>query len=80
MSTHHRGIEHLDQMGGAAQRGQGFEKQLEHAGLAQAPEPFPDAVPRAELSRQRPPGDVVHGEIVQRFEELAVVASLVAAS
>ena len=67
-------------MGGAAQRGEGFEEQLEHAGLTQPPEPFPDAVPGAELGRQRPPGDVVHGEIVHGFEELTVVVALVGPS
>ena len=65
-------------MRGAAERGQRFEEQLEHAGLAQTPEPFPDAVPRAKLGWQGPLGDVVHGEIVQGLEELTIVAPLVA--
>src|SRR4051812_1234918 len=47
---------------------------LEDTRLAQPPKAFPDAVPVAELGRERPPRDVVDREIVQRLEELAVVA------
>src|SRR3954465_1162570 len=53
------------------------EQGLEDTRLAQPPKAFPDAVPIAELGRERPPSDVVDREIVQRLEELAVVAALV---
>jgi len=33
-----------------------------------------------ELLRQRPPGDVVNHEVMQRFEKLPVVAALVTAA
>ena len=80
MGAHDGGIEHLHQMSAVAQVGQSVEKRLEHAGAGQPPEALPHAVPVAELGRQRPPGDVVHREIVQRFQKLAVVAALVAAA
>ena len=78
MSPNGGGVEHLHEMGGLAVRGERLEQGLEDTRLAQTPEPFPDAVPIAELGRERPPSDVVDREIVQRLEELAVVAALVA--
>jgi len=48
------------------------------AALAEPRETLPDAVPVAELGRQRPPSDVVDGETMQGFEKLAIVAALVA--
>src|SRR6478736_8781909 len=72
------GVEHLHEMGGLAVRAERLEQGLEDTRLAQPPEPFPDAVPIAELGRESPPSDVVDREIVQRLEELAVVAALVA--
>src|SRR6476659_9451014 len=78
MSPNGGGVEHLHEMGGLAVRGERLEQGLEDTRLAQPPEPFPDAVPIAELGRERPPSDVVDREIVQRLEELAVVAALVA--
>ena len=63
-----------------AHRGERLEKGFEDARLAQSPEPFPDAVPVAELSGKRAPVDVVNGKIVKRFEEFSVIASFVAPS
>src|SRR6476660_9044968 len=74
MSPNGGGVEHLHEMGGLAVRGERLEQGLEDTRLAQTPEPFPDAVPIAELGRERPPSDVVDREIVQCLEELAVVA------
>src|SRR6476661_4526397 len=78
MSPNGGGVEHLHEMGGLAVRGERLEQGLEDTRLAQTPEPFPDAVPMAELGRQCPPRDVVNGEIVKRFQKLAVVPPLVA--
>src|SRR3954462_1703291 len=78
MSPNGGGVEHLHEMGGLAVRGERLEQGLEDTRLAQPPKAFPDAVPVAELGRERPPRDVVDREIVQRPEELAVVAALVA--
>ena len=69
-------VEHLHQMGGFAALREGFEEALESAGVAQPPEALPDAVPVAVLLRQSPPGDVVHREIMQGFEELAIIPTL----
>src|SRR4051812_16349570 len=74
MSPNGGGVEHLHEMGGLAVRGERLEQGLEDTRLAQPPKAFPDAVPVAELGRERPPRDVVDREIVQRLEELAVVA------
>jgi len=63
---------HRGQMDRAAQGGQGLKEQLDHAGLAQAPKPLPDAGSGAGLGRQRPLGDVVHGERGHGFEERAM--------
>src|SRR3712207_7554369 len=51
---------------------------LFRSSLAQPPEALPDRVPVAERHRQSAPGDVVDAEVVQRFEEGAVVPALVA--
>lgn len=56
------------------------EEHLEHAGLAQTDVSLPHAVPLAEAFRQRPPGDVVDGEIMQRFQKQPVVPALGALS
>ncbi len=61
-----------------AHRGERLEKGFEDARLAQSPEPFPDAVPIAELSGKRAPVDVVNGKIVKRFEEFSIITSFVA--
>src|SRR3954449_8853516 len=78
MSPNGGGVEHLHEMGGLAVRGERLEQALEDTRLAQPPKAFPDAVPVAELGRERPPRDVVDREMVQRLEELAVAAALVA--
>jgi hypothetical protein len=76
MGAHDRGVEHLNQMGGAAQACERIQGGLEHPGLAQAPEALPDRVPVPECGRQSAPGDVVDCEIVQRLEEPAVIPAL----
>ena len=48
-------VEHLHEMRPLAQGGERFEVSFEHAAAAQAPEALPDAVPGAELGRQRSP-------------------------
>jgi hypothetical protein len=75
MSAHDSRVEHLNEMGGGAHRGERVEERLEHAGLAQAVEALPDAVPMAEAFRQRTPANVLDGEEVQRFEEAAIILS-----
>src|SRR4029077_10761542 len=72
------GIEHLHEVGGGARRGERLEHGFEHPRPAEPPEALPDRVPMAELGRQCPPRDVVNGEIVKRFQKLAVVPALVA--
>src|SRR4029078_5147200 len=59
---------------------QRIEEGFEGAGLAQAPEPFPHAVPMPEFLRKRAPGNVVNHEIMQGFEKAAVLPALVAAA
>src|SRR4051795_13063948 len=78
MRPHHGGVEHLNQVGRLAHRGEGVEEGLEHASLAQAPESLPNRVPVAELGGERPPGYVMDAEVVQRFEEPAVIPAFVA--
>ncbi len=75
---HNGGVEHLHQMSRAAEAGERLKEGLEHASPAQAPEALPHRVPVAELGRERPPGDVVDAEVVQRFEEPAVIPAFVA--
>src|SRR3954466_493344 len=76
MSPNGGGGEHLHEMGVPAVPGERREQGLEDTRLAQPPKAFPDAVPVAELGRERPPRDVVDREIVQRLEELGVVAAI----
>jgi hypothetical protein len=52
------------------------EERLEDAGLAQAIEAFPYAVPMAEALWQSAPANVLDGEEMQRLEEAAIVLSL----
>src|SRR5215210_8224314 len=42
VGAHHRGVEHLNQVRGAAGCSEGVEEGLEHARLAQAPEALPN--------------------------------------
>jgi hypothetical protein len=56
-----------------AHRGERIEERLEHAGLAQAIEALPHAVPMPEAFRQSAPAHVLDGEEMQRFEEAAIV-------
>src|SRR5438552_18349201 len=72
MGSDNGGVEHLDEMSGLAHGGKRLEECLEHARLAQPPEPFPHAVPVAKFGGQRPPGDVVDRKIVQSCPELLV--------
>src|SRR4051794_34961232 len=60
MGAHDRRIDHLNQVRGAARLGQERQHRLENTPLAQSPEPLPDAVPLAELSRQGAPSDIVN--------------------
>ena len=76
MSAHDRRVEHLDEMRGGAHRGERVEERLEDAGLAQAIEALPHAVPMAEALRQGAPADVLDGEEMKRLEEAAIVLAL----
>ena len=78
VGAHYRAIELLHQVCGWTVLGQHLEESLEHAGVAQPPEPLPHAVPLAEPLRQRTPRDVVSREIMERLKKEPVVASLVA--
>ena len=69
----------MHQMRGPAQARQRFEKGLKRSRLTEPPEALPNAVPIAKLHRKRPPGDAVNGEIMQRFQKLAVVVARLAA-
>src|SRR5215216_4158349 len=55
------------------------EKGFEGSGSAQSPEALPYAVPRTEFGGKSAPGDVVNDKILQGFQEVPVVPSLVAA-
>lgn len=50
------------------------------ARLAQSPEPFPNAVPLAELSGKCTPSDVMHREVMKRLQKPPVVSPLVTAT
>src|SRR5262245_37492848 len=70
VGAHHRGIEHLDEVSSFAHGGERFEECFEDARLAQPPDPFPNAVPVAELGGKRPPSDVVdreNGYLIDQF-------------
>ena len=73
MSAHDGRVEHLDEMRGGAHRGERVEERLEDAGLAQAIEAFPHAVPMTEALRQSAPANVLDGEEMKRLEEAAIV-------
>ena len=73
MSAHDGGVEHLKEMRRRTHRRERIEEGLEDAGLAQAIEAFPHAVPRTEALRQRAPANVLDGEEMKRLEEAAVV-------
>src|SRR3954452_11753900 len=64
--------------GGGARRGERLEHGVEHPRPTEPPEALPDGVSIPELGRQSPPSDVVNGEIMKRFQKLAVVPALVA--
>ena len=80
MGSHHRAVEHLNQMRGLAGLGQQLEECLKYAGPAEPPEPLPDTVPIAVLPGQSAPGNTVNSEKVQRFQKLAVIVTRLAAS
>src|ERR1700677_11806 len=73
MSAHDSGVEHLKEMRRRTHRCERIEEGLEDAGLAQAIEAFPHAVPRTEALRQSAPANVLDGEEMKRLEEAAVV-------
>ena len=79
MGAHDCGIEHLDQMGRTAHGGERIEESLEHAGLAQAIEALPYAVPVTEAFRQRAPSHIFDREEMKRFEKPAVVLGFASA-
>jgi hypothetical protein len=76
MRAHDGRIEHLNEMRRGAHRRERIEEGLEDAGLAQAIEAFPHAVPRTEALRQRAPANVLDGEEVKRLEKAAIVLGL----
>jgi hypothetical protein len=61
-----------------AKLGQHLEEKVERARLAQSPKAFPHTIPVSKFNRQRPPSDIMHGEIVNGGEKFSVVASFVA--
>ncbi len=69
-------VEHLNEMRCCAHERERVEESLEDAGLAQAIEAFPHAVPRTEALRQRAPANVLNGEEMQRLKEAAIVLGL----
>src|SRR3954447_24123476 len=73
MRTGRGRVEHLHEVGGGARRGERLEHGFEHPRPTEPPEALPDRVPIPELGRQCPPGDVMNGEIMKRFQKLAVV-------
>src|SRR3954453_7119334 len=74
MRTGRGRVEHLHEVAGGARRGERLEHGFEHPRPTEPPEALPDRVPIAELGRQCPPRDVMNGEIMKRFQKLAVVA------
>jgi hypothetical protein len=63
MGPNDGGVEHLDQVGRLAHRGERVEEGFEHARPAQAPEALPDGIPVPERLGQSAPGDVVDAEV-----------------
>ena len=57
MGSHHRAVEHLDDMSRLTGFGQKLKKGFEDTSTAEAPEALPDAVPVAEFHRQGAPGN-----------------------
>jgi len=76
MSAHDGRVEHLNEIGRRTHGRQRVKERLEDAGLAQAIEAFPHAVPMAEALRQSAPAHVLDGEEMKRLEEAAIVLGL----
>ena len=76
MSAHDGGVEHLNEMRGRTHRHERVEEGFENAGLAQAIEALPHAVPRTEALRQGAPANVLEGEEMERLEEAPVILGL----
>ena len=76
MSAHDGGVEHLNEMRRRTHRCERVEEGLEDAGLAQAIEAFPHAVPMTEALRQSAPANVLDREEMKRLEKAAVVLGL----
>ena len=76
MRAHDSRVEHLNEMGGRTHGRERVEERLKDAGLAQAIEAFPHAVPVAEALRQSAPANVLDGEEMKRLEEAAIVFGL----
>lgn len=68
--------EHPNQMRGTTEACQHGEEAFENACLAKPVEAFPDAVPVSIAFGQRPPGDGVNRDVVQRFQAQPVVFGL----
>jgi hypothetical protein len=73
MGANDRAVEKLDQMPRPALLGKQLEKHFEDTRAVEPPETLPDTVPFAELRRQGAPGDIMHGEIMDRLEKLAII-------
>ena len=69
MGAHHGAVEELDQMRRPTMPGEQLEEDLEDACATKAPKALPDAVPPAELRRQRAPGNVVPREVMNHLQE-----------
>ena len=76
MSAHDGRVEHLNEMRRRTHGCERVEERLEDAGLAQAIEAFPHAVPMAEALRQSAPANVLDGEEMKRLKEAAIVLGL----
>src|ERR1700729_621138 len=76
MRAHDGGVEHLKDMRRRTHGRERVEEGLEDAGLAQAVEASPHAVPRTKALRQGAPANVLDGEEMKRLEETAVVRGL----
>jgi hypothetical protein len=73
VSPDDRAVEELHQMCCGTLLGQQLEKRHERAAAVEPPEPLPDTVPVAEFHRQDTPRYIVHREIEDRLQELAVI-------
>ena len=73
MSARCRAVEELDQVRRLAGFRQQLKEGLEYSGAAEPPEPLPYAVPFAEFAGECTPGYAVYREVVDGFQEFAVI-------